>query len=307
MHYSPIAWLGFHLFVLFCLAIDLFLLHKNRHTLSLKKATFLSVFWITVALAFNVFIYMHGGTHDAIAFFTGYLVEKSLSIDNLFLFLMIFLHFKVPPLQQRRVLFWGILGVLVFRVILVLVGLSLINRFHFLLYLLGALLIYSGIQIFLQKKRKKNPSENWLFHSLKKILPVKDAYQGGEFFILDRGKWKATRLFLVLLLIECTDIVLAIDSVPAVFAITQNPFIVYTSNILAILGLRSLYFVLSSALDRLAYLKWGLAAILIFVGSKMVFVDLITISPLQSLSIIASILIITLLCSLKKMGFSKYH
>jgi tellurite resistance protein TerC len=270
------------------LAIDLYVVR-------IKKAWLLSGGWIGVALCFNLFIYFSFGPPVALQFFTGYLIEKALSIDNLCLFLLIFSHFKIPAAQQHSILFWGILGVLFFRILLILTGITLITLSPWVIYGLGLLLLLSGVKLVFGKSRF-TPGRLLLW--LKAHLPTSTSYQGPRFFIKERGHWKLTLPCLVLIIIECTDVVLAIDSVPAIFAVTTDPFIVYTSNILAILGLRSLYSVLASSLHRLRYLKQGLSLILAFVGVKMLLSDLFPISILTSLAVIGTILAMTILFSL---------
>jgi tellurite resistance protein TerC len=221
-------------------------------------------------------------------------------VDNLFLFLMIFLHFQIPAAYQRKILFWGILGALVFRIAFILGGVALIHQFHWMFYVFGAFLLFSGIRFLQQKQQKDDPTKNLLFRALSRLFPVAKGDGEGHFFVRRQGKWKVTTLFLALLMIECTDIVFALDSIPAIFAITTDTFIIYTSNIFALLGLRALYGVLSSSLKKLKYLKSGLAAILIFIGAKMLVEDFVTISLPISLAVILAILGVTILASLRK-------
>lgn len=265
-----------------------------------KKACWLSAFWIAIAIAFNLFVYFRMGSESALQFFTGYLIEKSLSVDNLFVFMLIFSHFRIPIAYQRKVLFWGILGALVFRVVFILAGVAIIERFHWMFYLFGVLLLFSGIKFLLEKQESKNITEGWLYRILSKMLSITKKESGGRFFVREKGKMKATLLFLALVMIESTDIVMALDSIPAIFAITTDVFIIYTSNVFAILGLRALYFVLVSGLKKLKYLKTGLAAILIFIGIKMLIEGFAPISLPVSLCIILTILVVTALVSFKK-------
>jgi tellurite resistance protein TerC len=262
-----------------------------------KEACLLSAFWVAIALLFNLFIYFYFGSDWALQFFTGYLIEKSLSVDNLFLFLMIFAHFQTLAAYQRKILFWGILGVLFFRISLILTGVALIDEFHWMFYVFGVFLLLSGVNFMLQKDKVEDPSKSFLYRTFSKIFPVAKGDGGGHFFVRSQGKWKVTSLFLALLMIESTDIVLALDSVPAIFAVTTNPFIIYTSNIFAILGLRALYFVVASSLKKLRYFKYGLAAILVFVGIKMLLADVAPISLPVSLAVILMILGVTMLMS----------
>lgn len=296
----PISfWVGFHLLIAILLAIDLVFFNRGKSEASFKKSCWLSAFWIAIALAFNLFVYFRLGSVNALEFFTGYLVEKSLSIDNLFVFLLIFSHFRIPAVYQRKILYWGILGALVFRIAFILAGVALIEQFHWMLYFFGLLLLISGVKFLLQKQKAENVMQGMLYRTLSKILPLSKSDGGGQFFLKEKEKSKVTLLFLALLIIECTDIIMALDSIPAIFAITRDPFIIYTSNVFAILGLRSLYFVLASGLKKLKYLKHGLAAILIFIGIKMMIGDFAPISLPVSLFVILAILGITVLASIK--------
>lgn len=297
MTHPVLFWTGFHLLVAALLAMDLGLFKHKNSTVTFKKACFLSLFWIGIALLFNLFIYYSLGPESALQFFTGYLIEKSLSIDNLFVFLIIFLHFQIPHAFQYKILFLGILGTLILRITLILAGVALIHRFHFIFYLFGAILLISGLQFLFQKEQKTGLSEGLLLRLIKKIFPVLGKGTKGEFFVHLKGKRRPTPLFLALLMIEGTDILFALDSIPAIFAITTDPFIIYTSNIFAILGLRSLYFVLASSLEKLHYLKYGLGSILLFVSLKMLLKDFVSISLPVSLGIILGILGLTSLAS----------
>jgi tellurite resistance protein TerC len=298
-------WIEFHLLIVTFLILDLGIFQRKiKKKPSFKRACLHSAFWIILALVFNAFIYYVSGYESALQFFTGYLIEKSLSIDNLFLFLFLFLHFDISAVHQHKILFWGILGALIFRMSLILAGVILIDRFHWLYYFLGAFLIFTGINFALQNPRKKkDPTKSLSYRFFKKIFPIEEKDFKEEFFIKKRGKWKITTLFIVLLLIETADIVFALDSIPAIFAITTDPFIVYTSNVFAILGLRSHYFVLASSLSKLYYYKVGLAAILVFVGSKMVLASYIPISVPMSLMVIVAIMGVTVVCSLMRVRF----
>jgi tellurite resistance protein TerC len=294
-------WVEFHILIVTFLILDLGIFQRKKRKPSFKQACFHSAFWVVLALLFNAVIYVVSGYESALKFFTGYLIEKSLSIDNLFLFLFLFLHFHISEMHQHKILFWGILGALIFRLSLILTGLALIQRFHWIFYILGAFLIYTGIHFALQSPRKqKDPTKRWSYRFFKKIFPVEEKDFKDEFFVKKRGKWKVTTLFLVLLLIETADILFALDSIPAIFAITMDPFIVYTSNVFAILGLRSHYFVLAGSLSKLYYYKFGLAAILVFVGAKMVLTDYISVPVPISLLIIVAIIGITVIFSLKQ-------
>ncbi len=292
-------WIGFHILIALLLIADLGIFHRKAHVIKFKEACLLSVFWIALALSFNLLIYILFGSEQALQFFTGYLIEKSLSVDNLFLFLLLFHYFRIERIYQHKILYWGIIGALIFRISLILLGVALIERFHWVFYLFGAFLLFSGVKFAIQTE-KQDPSKSLLLKFFKKIFPVakKDSHQ--HFFVKEKEGWKVTTLFLALLMIESIDITFALDSIPAIFAITTNPFIVYTSNVFAILGLRSLYFLLASSLEKLRYFKFGLAAILIFIGLKMVLSGIIAISVMTSLLVILAILTVTTAASLLK-------
>jgi tellurite resistance protein TerC len=233
-------WVGFNLFVLAMLALDLGIFHRKAHVVSLKEAAVWSIVWITLALVFNSGIYFWSGPEPALKFFTGYLIEKSLSVDNIFVFVLIFSAFSVPAAFQHRVLFWGILGALLMRGTLILAGSVLLNEFHWIIYVFGAFLILTGIKMAFQRHAEQHPEDNPLVRLVRRLLPMTNGYEGDRFFVRRAGKWLATPLLLVLLSVEFTDLIFAVDSIPAIFAVTQDPFIVYTSNVFAILGLRSL-------------------------------------------------------------------
>lgn len=301
-------WIGFNVFVVLMLALDLGVFHRKAHVVSIKEATIWSVVWIALALLFNLGIYLfwdqlapnsaYSNSQAALAFFTGYLIEKSLSVDNIFVFVLIFTFFTVPPIYQHRVLFWGILGALLMRGALIAVGAALLKEFHWVIYVFGAFLIFTGIRMALHRNEKMHPEQNPLVKLLRKIMPVTENYEGDHFFVRRAGKLMATPLFLVLVLVESTDLIFAVDSIPAIFAVTQEAFIVYTSNVFAILGLRSLYFLLSGVVDKFYYLKLGLSVVLVFVGIKMTIVDLYKIPVGVSLGVIFSILAMSIAASL---------
>jgi len=298
MGHLYVFWIGFHVLILLLLVIDIGVFQKKPHAIKLKEALLLSAFWVLLALLFNGFIYLMRGPDAAVQFFTGYLIEKTLSVDNLFVFLMIFSYFKVPSLYQHKILYWGILGALIFRIVLILVGVELIREFHWIIYALGAFLFLTGIKFLLQQEKTLAPEDNWVVRLCYRYIPLSQSLEGGEFFKREQGKLKMTYLFVVLLMIESTDLIFALDSIPAIFAVTTDPFIVYTSNIFAILGLRSLYFALAHVLNRLKYFKFGLAAILIFIGAKML---LSTVYPIETwivLVVVVSLLIVTTITSL---------
>lgn len=301
-------WIGFNVFVLGMLALDLGVFHRHSHTVSMKEAVTWSVVWISLALLFNLGIYLfwhqivpssaYSNSEAAIAFLTGYLIEKSLSVDNIFVFVLLFSYFAVPALYQHRVLFWGVLGALVMRGILIAVGATLIEEFHWIIYVFGAFLIFTGIRMASHQDTEMHPEKNPVVRLFRRLMPVSSEYHGDHFFVRQAGKWAATPLFLVLLIVESTDLVFAVDSIPAIFAVTTDPFLVYTSNVFAILGLRSLYFLLAGVMDKFYYLKLGLSAILTFVGTKMVIVDFYKIPVVVSLSVVVAILIISVIASL---------
>ena len=301
-------WVGFNLFVLSMLALDLGVFHRHAHKVSVKEAIIWSVVWIALAMVFNLGLYLfwdrispastYSNSEAALAFFTGYLIEKSLSVDNIFVFVLIFTFFAVPAAYQHRVLFWGIIGALIIRGTLIAVGAVLLKEFHWIIYMFGAFLIFTGIRMAVHRHEEMHPEHNPVVKLLRKIMPVTENYEDDHFFIRRAGKIMATPLFLVLLIVESTDLVFAVDSIPAIFAVTNDPFIVYTSNVFAILGLRSLYFLLAGVVDKFYYLKLGLSVVLVFVGIKMVMVDIYKIPVALSLGVIASILTIAVLASL---------
>jgi tellurite resistance protein TerC len=295
---TALVWIGFNIFVLAMLALDLGVFHRKAHDVSVKEATAWSVVWIALALTFNVGLYFWRGGEVALQFFTGYLIEKSLSVDNIFVFVLIFSYFAVPPLYQHRVLFYGILGALVMRAAMIAAGAALIKEFHWIIYFFGAFLIFTGIRMALHRNEAFHPEQNPVVRLVRRVIPVTPEYHGQRFFVREAGVLMATPLFLTLVLIEFTDLVFAVDSIPAIFAVTQDPFIVYTSNVFAILGLRSLYFVLRGAVDRFHYLKLSLAAVLTFVGLKMVLVDFYKIPVGVSLAVIATFLATGIVASL---------
>jgi tellurite resistance protein TerC len=295
-------WIGFNLFVLAMLALDLGVFHRKAHAVSLREAATWSGVWIALALAFNFGVWHFLGPQKGVEFLTGYLIEKSLSIDNIFVFAILFAYFAVPAVFQHRVLFWGILGALVMRAAFIAAGAALLSRFHWIIYVFGAFLIVTGLKMALAPDRGLEPDRNPLLRLVRRLVPVADRYHGPKFFVRENGTLLATPLFLVLVLVETTDLIFAVDSIPAIFAVTKDPFIVYTSNIFAILGLRSLYFLLAGVMHRFRYLKLGLAAILVFVGAKMALVDLYKVSPAVSLGVVVAILAVAIAASLLRSG-----
>jgi tellurite resistance protein TerC len=293
-------WGIFHVIIAVLLLLDLGVLQKKHYEISVKKALLWSLFWIVISLLFNLYIYLHLGSTKALEYFTGYIVEKSLSIDNLFIFVVIFSYFKVPAQYHHSVLFYGIIGALVLRLSLILGGIALIERFSFMIYLFALLIGYTGIRMVLQKKDEVKPEKNMLVRGVKKWLPVTDDYHGAKFFVRKRGRLWITPLLLVLLVIETTDVLFALDSIPAIFAITVDPYIVYTSNVFAVLGLRAMHFVLVGFYHKFQYLKVGLGAILIFVALKMMVSSFIEFPLGLSLLVIIAILAVSGSVSLVK-------
>jgi TerC family integral membrane protein len=300
------AWIGFGLFVSAMLALDLGVFHRESHEVRIKEAMIWSGVWIALALLFNLGLYYWRGHEPALEFLTGYLIEKSLSVDNIFVFLLIFTYFRVPPQYQHRVLFWGVLGALVMRAILIALGVSLIQRFHWVIYIFGAFLILTGVKMALNKDKEIRPERNPALRLFRRFAPVTDDYQAGKFFVKQGGRRLATPLLITLLVVETTDLVFAVDSIPAILAITPDPFIIYTSNVFAILGLRSLYFALAGVMKSFHFLHHGLSAILVFVGAKMLLSDLYKIPVGAALGVVAGILAISVIASLafpqKNMG-----
>lgn len=262
-------WIGFSLFILFMLSLDLGLFNRKAHAIKYREATVWSAVWVTLAMVFAGIVFWYQGTDLGLKFLTGYVIELSLSVDNLFVFLLIFSFFKVPAKVQHRVLFWGVMGALFMRLTMIFVGAALINRFHWIIYFFGAFLVYTGIKMFRQEDADIQPEANPIVRALTRYIPITRHYEGGKFFTRVDGKLMGTLLLLVLVIVEVTDLVFAVDSIPAIFAITTNTFIVYTSNVFAILGLRSMYFLLAGVVEKFQYLRMGLAIVLTFIGVKM--------------------------------------
>jgi tellurite resistance protein TerC len=292
-----ILWIAFNVFVLGMLALDLGIFHRKAHAVSIKEASIWSAVWILLALVFNLGIYFVWGQEKALEFLTGYVIEKSLSVDNLFVFLMIFQYFATPAIYQHRILFWGIVGALVMRAIFIATGAALLENFHWMIYVFGAFLIVTGIKMLLQGDDKLQPDKNPVVRLFQRWVPITNEYQGQRFFVRREGKIHATLLMLVLIVVETTDVIFAVDSIPAIFAITTDPFIVYTSNVFAILGLRALYFMLAGVMQMFVYLKVGLSFVLCFVGAKMLVVDFYKIPIGISLGVVAGILILSVAVS----------
>ncbi len=292
-------WIIFNVVVLGLLALDLGVFHRKAHAVSVKEAAIWSVIWISLSLLFNLGIYFFEGKEIAMQFLAGYLIEKSLSVDNIFVFIMLFSFFQVPPAYQHRVLFWGILGALIMRGALIGVGAFLIAQFSWVLYIFGAFLVYTGIRMALQKDDDHIDVEsNRAVKLLRRFFPITDGYRGQKFLTIENGVRMATPLLVVLVIVETTDLIFALDSIPAIFAVTQDPFIVYTSNVCAILGLRALYFLLAGVMQTFHYLKYGLSLVLVFVGVKMLIADFYHVSIGLSLGVIAGVLTVSILASL---------
>lgn len=291
-------WIGFNAFVVLLLALDLGVFHRKAHEVKPKEAAIWSVVWVALSLIFNLFIYLQFGQKAGTEFLTGYLIEKSLSVDNLFVFVLIFTYFKVPARYQHRILFWGILGALVMRATLIGVGSYLITNFEWVIYIFGGFLIFTGVRMALDQGHDVEVEHNPLLRLLRRKFPVTDTYHDQKFFVRQFGKVFITPMMVVLVLIESTDLLFALDSIPAIFAVTNDAFIVYTSNIFAILGLRALYFLLASVITKFAYLKYGLAIILVYIGVKMLLTFFhIEIDTVISLGVIAAVLSISAIAS----------
>ena len=282
------------------LSIDLGIFNKKSHTIGYKEALLFSAIWISLALIFNFGVFSYMGKQKGMEFLTGYLLEYSLSVDNIFIFVLLFSFFNVPKRYHHKVLFWGIVGAIIMRAVLISIGAALVSQFHWVLYLFGIFLVITGFKMVFSKDEKVEPNKNPIVRLFKKYFPVKDNYVEDKFFVVENAKKFATPLFIVLIIIETTDLVFAFDSIPAILSITQDPFIVFTSNAFAILGLRSLYFALANFMDKFKYLKFGLALVLIFIGVKMLIVEFYHISITLSLSVVAGLIFISVLLSLLK-------
>jgi tellurite resistance protein TerC len=297
-------WVGFNVFVLLMLAVDLGIFHRKAHDVSVKEAAGWSVVWVSLALLFNYGIYHFMGRQAGMEFLTGYLIEKALSVDNIFVFVLIFAFFDVPSRYQHRVLFWGIIGALVMRGAMIGAGAYLIKQFHWIIYVFGGFLVITGIRMATQTEHAIEPESNPVIRLVRRFIPVTNRYHGQNFFVREAEKpggalrRVATPLFVVLVLVETTDLIFAVDSIPAIFAVTGDPFLVYTSNVFAILGLRSLYFLLAGVIHKFHYLKLGLSVVLVFVGAKMLLTDVYKVPVGLSLGVIALVLLLSVVASL---------
>ena len=295
------AWVAFGALVLLMLVLDLFVLHRDAKEISFREAAVLSAFWVALALLFGIFVWIWAGPTIAGEYYAGYIIEKALSVDNVFVFALIFAYFAVPVQYQYRVLFWGVLGALVLRVIFILIGAELLETYDWMVYLFGAFLIYTGIRMARHSNQEVHPERNPVLRLLRRVLPMTEGYRGQKLLVRERGKLMATPLFAVLIAVETTDVVFAVDSIPAIFAITTNTFVVWTSNAFAILGLRALYFMLAGLMQRFVYLSLGLSVVLVFVGAKFIWSDLFGKVPIWvSLPIIATVVSISIAASLWK-------
>ncbi|HEY6269585.1 MAG TPA: TerC family protein [Candidatus Acidoferrum sp.] len=295
---TPLYWIAFNLFIVIAIALDLRVFHRRPHKIEIREAALASFGWISVSVLFGIGMLYFRGPQPALEFFTGYLIEKALSVDNLFLFLVIFRAFAVDERMQHRLLEWGVVGALVMRGVMIALGAELIEHFSWVMYLLGAFIVYAGIRMLFYHKGDIHPEQSRIFRLASRHLRISHDYHGEHFFVRHAGKLFATPLFLVLLVVEITDVTLAVDSIPAVFGITEDPFIVYTSNVLAILGLRALYFLLAGVIDRLRFLDEGLAVVLVFIGGKMIGERWLHIPVTVSLGVVGGVLLIALLASI---------
>jgi len=293
-------WIAFHIGVFVAVGIDLFASKRRGRELSIRAALRRTVIWVVVSLGFNALVWRIKGPHHGLDFFTAYLVEYSLSMDNIFVFVLIFAHFRVPPLAQRRVLVWGIIGALIMRGTMIWLGITLVQSFHFVLYLFGLFLLITAARMFFTKRAAHDFTEGWILRTCRRALPITREFHAEHFHVRMDGRWMLTPLALTMIVIEVTDLIFAVDSIPAVLAITRDKFIAYTSNICAILGLRSLYFLLAGLMDRFIYLRTGLAFVLAFVGTKMIIADYLPLPRVLSLGIIALILGVTIVLSMLK-------
>ena len=300
MQVDPWMWIAFIAFILSMLALDLFVLHREAHEVSFAEAGIWSAVWISLGLAFGALIWAWQGPQTAGEYYAGYLIEKSLSVDNVFVFALIFTYFAVPKAYQHRVLFWGVLGALVFRAIFIVAGAALLHEFHWMIYVFGGFLVLTGIKMWRSRDTHMDPGANPVLRAMRQVVRITPDYVGQRMAFREDGRWFATPLLAVLVVIETSDIIFAVDSIPAIFAVTDEPFIVFTSNAFAILGLRALYFLLAGMMDRFTYLKVGLAAVLVFVGAKMLLTDIWKVPIWLSLLVIAALIGGSILISLRR-------
>jgi tellurite resistance protein TerC len=295
------AWVAFGAFVLAMLVLDLFVLHRDAKEISFREAAVLSAFWVALGILFGILVWVWAGPTTAGEYYAGYVIEKALSVDNVFVFALIFSYFAVPAEYQYRVLFWGVVGALVLRVVFILVGAELLETYDWMVYVFGAFLIYTGIRMARHSNQEVHPERNPVLRLLRRVLPITDGYRGQKLLVRERGKLMATPLLAVLVAVETTDVVFAVDSIPAIFAITTDTFVVWTSNAFAILGLRALYFMLAGLMQRFVYLSLGLSVVLVFVGAKFIWSDLFGKVPIWvSLPFIATVVAVSVAASLWK-------
>jgi tellurite resistance protein TerC len=298
MEHTALEWSAFLGFVLAMLALDLGVFNRKDHVIGPKEALGWSTLWVALALAFGGYVWFHHGSEPGLQYLTGYVIEKSLSVDNIFVFVVIFGALGIPPLYQHRVLFWGILSALVMRGAMIAAGSALLHRFHWIIYVFGAFLVLTGVKLLLARGAAEHPEKSAVFRFLRRVVPASPRLDGNHFFTKEDGKWLATPLFFALAMVEITDVIFAVDSIPAIFAVTSDPYIVFTSNVFAILGLRSLYFLLASFVEKFTYLKPSLAFVLMFVGAKMALVDVVKIHAGASLAVVTGILSVGVLASI---------
>lgn len=298
MEFSPWTWIGFISFLAGMLALDLGVFHRQAHVVRFREAITWSIVWIALALGFAWLLFLKSGSRPAMEFLTGYVIEKALSIDNVFVFAMLFTAMKVPRHCEHKVLFWGVFGALAMRVIMIVAGVAMIQRFHWLVHVFGGILLIAAWKMLKGPDMSKEPGDHWLVRLSRRLIPVTNEYEDDRFFVRQNGQWAATPLLLVLILVEWSDLVFAVDSIPAIMAVSRDPFIVFTSNAFAILGLRSLYFALSGLMEKFVYLKYGLAGVLGFVGVKMMLIDVAPIPIAVSLLVVASMAAASILASL---------
>jgi len=297
MNAELLPWVLFTVFILAMLALDLGVFNRKSHEVSVKEALAWSAVWLALALVFNVIVYFWQGKEVAVQFFTGYIVEKSLSVDNIFVFLQVFAFFSVPAIYQHKILFWGVLGAIIMRAIFIFAGVALIAKFHWIIYVFGGFLVLTGIKMALSKNKEMHPERNPVIRLLKRFVPLSHENENGRFLVRKGGILMATPLLLVLIVIETTDVIFAVDSIPAILAITTDPFIVYSSNLFAIMGLRALFFALAGVIKKFHYIHYGLAAILAFVGVKMLISEVYKLPSLAALAVIAAILVMSVAAS----------
>jgi len=298
MSLQTMMWLGFGAIILVMFVIDLGIFSRKSHEIKFREALAWTLVWVSLALAFNVWIYLEMGPTKALEFFTGYLIEQSLSVDNLFVFIMIFSFFHITKVHQPKILKWGIIGALVMRAIFIMTGIELIERFHWIIYLFGGILVVTGFKMAFGGDEKIDPEKNFLIRLVRRFVPITKRIRDDRFFINKGGVRAATPLFLALVMVESSDLIFAVDSIPAVLAVSRDPFIVYTSNVFAIMGLRSLYYLLSNVMEMFVYLKLGVSVILVYVGAKMLLVDIYHIPIIFSLGTIVGVLLISILTSI---------